>query len=102
MAQPAVWHWQTATPLPRSAVLTQPNDIKGKNKMILTILKIEGMTCGGCVASVTRVLQQLPGVSQVEVSLQSGTAEITHESGLSPAEALVGAVESAGFGARPG
>jgi len=70
--------------------------------MALTTLKIDGMSCGGCVASVTRVLQQLPGVSWVEVSLQSGSAEVAHEPSLSPVEALVGAVESAGFGARPG
>jgi len=70
--------------------------------MTLTTLKIEGMTCGGCVASVTRVLQQLPGVSRVEVSLESGTAEITHDPASSPAAALASAVESAGFGARPG
>jgi copper chaperone len=70
--------------------------------MALTTLKIDGMTCGGCVASVTRVLQQLPGVSRVEVSLQSGSAEVTHEPGLSAVEALIGAVESAGFDARRG
>jgi copper chaperone len=69
--------------------------------MAVTILKIEGMTCGGCVASVTRVLQQLPGVSQVEVSLPSGTAEVTHDPGLSPTATLAGAVEAAGFGVRP-
>ena len=35
--------------------------------METTILKIDGMTCGGCVASVTRVLKAIPGVEQADV-----------------------------------
>ena len=28
-------------------------------------MNVEGMTCGGCVASVTRVLKAVPGVDDV-------------------------------------
>ena len=31
-------------------------------------LNVQGMTCGGCVASVTRVLQAVPGVADVSIS----------------------------------
>ncbi len=33
-------------------------------------LKINGMTCGSCVNSVTQVLQAVPGVTKVVVSLE--------------------------------
>ena len=36
--------------------------------MTTVTLNVEGMTCGGCVASVTRVLNALPGVSDATVS----------------------------------
>lgn len=39
-------------------------------------LKVGGMTCMGCVASVKRLLGQVSGVSSVEVDLASGKAEI--------------------------
>ncbi|MEO5766658.1 MAG: heavy metal-associated domain-containing protein, partial [Casimicrobiaceae bacterium] len=32
-------------------------------------LNVDGMTCGGCVASVTRVLKATPGVSDAVVEL---------------------------------
>ena len=37
-------------------------------------LKIEGMTCGGCVKSVMRVLSGVAGVSAADVSLEEGRA----------------------------
>ena len=57
--------------------------------MTTVTLKVEGMSCGGCVASVTRVLSALPGVSDAAVSLQAGTAQVTlrrgaHQSGGAP------------------
>jgi copper chaperone len=33
---------------------------------------VNGMTCGGCSDSVQRALTKIDGVSQVDVSLQSG------------------------------
>ena len=39
-------------------------------------MNVAGMTCQGCVASVTRVLKAVPGVSDVVVTLQPGTATV--------------------------
>ena len=62
-------------------------------------LKIDGMTCGGCVKSVTNVLQNLDGVEKAEVSLENADATISFdESKIQPA-ALIEAVEEAGFDA---
>lgn len=66
--------------------------------MAQTALKIDGMTCGGCVRSVQTVLAAVPGVTQVEVDLAAGRATVEHASGES-VQALLDAVEGAGFGA---
>ena len=34
-------------------------------------LNIDGMTCGGCVKSVTRLLEGVEGVEKAEVSLEN-------------------------------
>ena len=62
-----------------------------------TTLKVAGMSCGGCVKSVTGVLQQLPGVARVEVSLENASAEIDFDAGKVTRAALVQAVDDAGF-----
>ena len=37
---------------------------------------VGGMSCQGCVKNVTAVLKALPGVSEVKVALEAGTASI--------------------------
>jgi len=41
---------------------------------------ISGMTCDGCSAKVSFLLKKVPGVTDVEVDLEKGTADITMES----------------------
>ncbi len=60
-------------------------------------LQIEGMTCGGCVASVTRVLEAVPGVATADVTLTPGAATVTFDAALTNVPALRVAVEDAGF-----
>ena len=60
-------------------------------------LKVQGMTCGGCVASVTRVLKSVPGVSDVAVTLQPGVANVTFDPARTQAPALRAAIEDAGY-----
>ena len=62
-------------------------------------LKVTGMTCAGCVASVTRVLQNVKGVSKVDVSLTEGQARVEFDPSLADREQLRSAVEGAGFDA---
>ena len=68
--------------------------------MTLHILPIEGMTCQGCVASLTRTLRALPGVSSVEVSLERAEARVEADPVEAPEAALHSAVLDAGFGLR--
>jgi copper chaperone len=60
-------------------------------------LKIDGMTCGGCVASVERVLKAVPGVVAAKVQLDPGLAEVNFDPARTGAPALRTAIEAAGF-----
>ena len=62
------------------------------------ILSVTGMTCGGCVNSVNKVLTALPGVRSVEVTLAPGQARVVYEPARIGHAALVQAVIDAGFG----
>jgi copper chaperone len=64
-------------------------------------MKVDGMTCGGCVASVTRVLQAVPGVADVAVTLQPGAAKVTFDPARTGAPALKAAVADAGYDVVP-
>ncbi len=62
------------------------------------ILSVTGMTCGGCVNSVTRVLTALPGVQTAEVTLDPGQARVVFDATRIDRVALVQAIVDAGFG----
>lgn len=60
-------------------------------------LNIKGMTCGGCVASISNVLKQISGVSSAEVSLEQNRAVISFDPlKVKPAQ-FKSAIEDAGF-----
>ena len=63
-------------------------------------LNIDGMTCGGCVKSVTKVLNGLDGVRSATVSLENKNAQVEFDEGKIQIAQLVEAVEDAGFDAR--
>lgn len=58
-------------------------------------ITIEGMTCGGCVRSVERVLGQLPGVVRTEVAV--GSARVAFDEARVTEDALRTAIDDAGF-----
>ena len=59
-------------------------------------LKIEGMTCGHCVMSVTKELEKVPGATNVSVDLASATAHVTTDGSVTDAQ-LAEAVDEAGY-----
>lgn len=63
-------------------------------------LKIGGMECGGCVKSVQNALSRVPGVLNVEVSLEQAKATLQAAESVR-LEPLIEAVEAAGFEAEP-
>ena len=57
---------------------------------------VSGMTCGHCVASVTEEVQEVPGVEDVDVVLETGVLTVTSSSDLDD-EVVRKAVEEAGY-----
>ena len=68
--------------------------------MQTTILKITGMTCGGCVNGVTKALKAVLGVSNVSVSLEKAEGTIHYDELTTDKDALKSAVIHAGYGAH--
>ena len=62
-------------------------------------LTIEGMTCSGCVDSVKRILEKLNGVKNVRVSLSENIAEVSFDPQKTNKNAMIDAIENAGFDA---
>jgi len=60
-------------------------------------LKIGGMTCQGCVRSVTKKLTGVAGVSSADVNLEKGSASVEYDDGQTTAPALIAAVQQIGF-----
>lgn len=63
--------------------------------------RVEGMDCAACVASVTRAVERLPGVSAVEVNLMAERLSLSLAPGTTPAEAIGREVEALGYAALP-
>lgn len=62
-----------------------------------TTLNIDGMTCGGCVKSVTNALNQVEGVQNAEVSLENKSVKIDFDDSQTDLDTLKQAIEDAGF-----
>lgn len=70
---------------------------KGEGDVRELVLKIEGMTCGHCVHTVTKALSELDGVEDVHVELEGGRAEVAFDPARVDVEAMRRAVEAAGY-----
>ena len=64
--------------------------------MSTSTFTVTGMTCGHCVASVTEEVQEIPGVTGVDVVLETGAVTVTSAEPLDEA-AVRAAVEEAGY-----
>ncbi|MFY9826823.1 MAG: heavy-metal-associated domain-containing protein [Thermoanaerobaculia bacterium] len=62
-------------------------------------LKIDGMTCGHCVARVDKALSKLDGVHVRRVDV--GAAEIDYDPARTPFARIREAIDDAGYTARP-
>jgi Cu+-exporting ATPase len=62
-------------------------------------LDIEGMTCAACVRRVERALEKVDGVREASVNLATERATVDYDAATTTPEALVAAVEGAGYAA---
>lgn len=59
-------------------------------------IKIKGMSCQHCVASVTKALSEIEGISNVQVNLENGEATYNEETTL-PEETIKTSIANIGF-----
>ncbi len=71
----------------------KPTDIKKEEKTMTKTLKIEGMMCAHCEASVKKALEAVPGVESAAADHTAGTAIVTLRDDVED-EALRAAVEA--------
>lgn len=60
-------------------------------------LRVEGMTCGGCVKSIQNALTSRDGVDNASADLDSGIVTIEFDPAVIQKPALTEAIQDAGF-----
>ena len=60
-------------------------------------IKIEGMHCEGCSKRLTKVLNNVEGVNNAEVSLENKLANIEYDETIAKIEDFYETIEDAGF-----
>ncbi len=58
-------------------------------------MKVTGMTCGGCTASVKKAISVLDPAAHVEVDLKTGLVEVHSDK---PASDIINRIKSLGYG----
>jgi copper chaperone CopZ len=66
----------------------------------VVVLKTSGMTCGSCIAKVTKALQSERGVASTEVDLEGGVVIAGYDSKQVAPGKLAQAVGASGFGCQ--
>ncbi len=61
------------------------------------VIRVDGMTCGGCVRNVTNVLSALPGVDEAKVSLEDAQVMVRFDPAKVSVAQLKEAITDAGF-----
>ncbi|MBA2689118.1 MAG: heavy-metal-associated domain-containing protein [Gemmatimonadaceae bacterium] len=62
-------------------------------------LKVEGMTCGGCVYGVRKVLARLRGVSKADVTYEQSRADVTYDPAVVTVAKMIAAIRTLGYAA---
>ena len=60
-------------------------------------MRVEGMDCASCAATVEKSVGRLPGVHSATVNFSAGRLDAEHDPALAPEE-IEGAVRAAGYG----
>jgi len=65
--------------------------------MMKTTLHVKGMSCGHCVSSVKGALEQLNGITSVEVNLDDGKVDVTYNDSQVTVEEMSNTIEDQGY-----
>src|ERR671916_3346276 len=63
-------------------------------------IPVTGMSCAACARRVEKSLSRVMGVSEANVNFATGKATVAYDPGAVKPEALIGAIESAGYWAE--
>lgn len=63
----------------------------------MRVLNIDGMTCGGCVASIHRATADIDGLLTMNIELANNQATISYDDSKTDADTVAAAIEDAGF-----
>lgn len=69
--------------------------------MKTTLLRSQELTCPSCVSKIEKALDAVEGVETAKVHFATGRIEVKHDEERASVEALVKAVRSAGYDAKP-
>ena len=61
---------------------------------------VGGMTCNGCVRSVSNAVGRVPGVKHVDVSLAGKSATVEYDPAATDTSKIASAIVDAGFEAK--
>jgi copper chaperone len=77
--------------------LNKPETIRkeGENKMA-SVIKVKGMSCQHCVMSVTKALNQLEGIKNVQVDLAKGEVRFDNSKEITSTR-IEKAIKDAGY-----
>ncbi|MGP9767311.1 heavy metal translocating P-type ATPase [Halomonas sp. AOP13-D3-9] len=89
---------ETAAPADAEAEKTASAHSQSQGQGKKQRLAISGMTCASCVNSVQKALERTEGVDTASVNFGTHSAQVF---GSAETQALIAAVESAGYGAEP-
>ena len=70
---------------------------RGPAEQKIVVLKVEGMTCGGCAIPTRKVLARLTGASKVEGSYEQSRAAVTYDPRKITVEEMIAAVKTLGY-----
>ena len=62
----------------------------------MTTIKVKGMSCQHCVASVTKALSEIKGITDVQVNLEKGEANFNEKSPVAM-DTIKNAITKIGF-----
>lgn len=72
----------------------KPSDVK----LAKVILKVDGMTCGGCVATIQSSLADFEGIVDIQVDVSAGTTVIEYDSRrIAEVDKLAQAITASGY-----
>jgi copper ion binding protein len=86
-----------------SVKVISPNQVEAvepKSQLATATIRVDGMTCGGCAASVHQALAKREGVKSAEVSLEKKQAIVKYDPTKVTPEQLVEAINQTGFKAK--